>query len=125
MSRFGFCGPSYPSLSPNVDAERCINFYPETVEGQGASSVAMYPTPGLNLFATLAGAGVNGLYQYNGRLFGVGSNFAEINSAGVVTAYTFLPTVTAPATMVANNNGQLAVCAQNQLWLFPDRKAHV
>lgn len=53
MARFGFCGPSYQSQSLNVDAERCVNFYPESVEViAGKSALALYPTPGSVLFAS-------------------------------------------------------------------------
>ena len=119
MSRFGFCGPSYTSESPNVAANRCVNWYPETVEGDGATAVAMYPTPGLSPFTTLLGTQVEGLYPFNDRLFAVGSNFAEIASDGTVTPYTFLPASTGPVTMAANNSGQLLICSAEQAWIFP------
>lgn len=58
MARFGLCGGSYQSQSPNVDAEFTANWYPEPVEANGRSALAMYPSPGLSLFATLPGAKV-------------------------------------------------------------------
>lgn len=48
MSDFGFCGATYQSQSSNVDAERCVNLYPEIIPGQGRPGVALYPTPGLD-----------------------------------------------------------------------------
>jgi hypothetical protein len=55
VGRFGFVGPSYTSQSSNADAERCANWYPETIEAQGKSILAMYPTPGLTSLQTLPG----------------------------------------------------------------------
>jgi len=43
----GFVGPTYENHSLNVDAQRCINWYPELVEsGTGKSRYAYHPTPG-------------------------------------------------------------------------------
>ena len=53
MARFGFCGPSYTSQSPNADDERCLNWYPELIEGSGKGQYALYPTPGLSLTVAL------------------------------------------------------------------------
>lgn len=92
MARFGFVGPTYASQSLNADAQRTINWYPESIEsGQGKSALAMYPTPGLALFATLvAGApvgGVRGAIAMNGRVFfAAGTLFAEVNAAGQLVA---------------------------------------
>lgn len=118
MARFGFCGPSYPSYSPNVDAERCINYYPENVEGNGKTAVAMYPRPGLKTFATITGSSVRCTYAFNGRLFAVGDNFNEIHQDGSVTAYTFLTVDSRPVTMAANSANQLIICSGGELWLF-------
>lgn len=117
--RFGFCGPSYPAESPNVDAERCINLYPETVEGNGKSAIAMYQTPGLLAFANLGAAPVRGLYEFNDRLFAVNDRFNEVFATGMNAAYSFLPIDANPVYMAANNANQLLICSAGQLWLFP------
>lgn len=66
MGRFGFVGPSYVSQSPNADAERCLNWYPERLEGAGKSVYALYPTPGLSsYYSGLNGASVRGLIAAN------------------------------------------------------------
>jgi hypothetical protein len=56
MSRFGFCGASYPELSPNVNAEECINFFPELADGAAKSPLPLLPTPGLKQFAKVQNA---------------------------------------------------------------------
>lgn len=120
MTFDGFCGPTYESESVNADCQRSINLYPEIVEsGKGVTRVAMYPTPGITPFASMAGTYVRGLYAFNGRFFGVGSQFCEIFSTGKVTAYSFLPDDGKPVTMAANNANQLIICAGGELWLFP------
>jgi hypothetical protein len=94
MAQFGFVGPIYASQSLNADAQRTVNWYPESIEsGLGKGAYALYPTPGLAPFATLvAGSppgGVRGAIAINGRaFFAVGNLFAEINSAGKVIAGT-------------------------------------
>ena len=53
---FGFVGPSYEAPSIYVDAQECINFFPEIdpLKQPGTRGVvALYPTPGLTLKAVL------------------------------------------------------------------------
>lgn len=120
MPPFGLCGPSYTSESPNVDAESCVNWYPENVESASANTpIAMYPCPGIKPFSAVAGSGVRGLERFNDRTFAVGANFAEILSDGTAVGYAFLPVDNNPVTMAANNANQLIICAGGQLWLFP------
>lgn len=103
MARFGFCGPSYTSQSPNADDERCANLYPEQIEGQGKSQFALYPTPGLKLVVTLpTGLPICGMIQVPGtvggsyRTFAVsGTGFYEIfGSPGIGFGFTLLGTMT-------------------------------
>ena len=95
MARFGFCNGvgSYRSQSPNVDAESCINLYPESIEsGWGKSANALYYTPGFSLFCTLGGVSVRGFIgistagQTIERVFAVsGPWFYELFSDGSFT----------------------------------------
>ena len=90
MARFGFCAGGYKSQSLAADAQRCVNFYPETDEsGTGKSQVDLYPTPGSAIFAALAGLSVRGFVQITeqgintGRCFAVsGQYFYELFSNG-------------------------------------------
>ena len=62
MARFGFCGATYQSQSLNSDAQRCVNFFPETDEsGLGKTPTSLYGTPGFTLFASLIGPSVRGM----------------------------------------------------------------
>lgn len=119
MARFGFTsGGTYTSESPNVAAQRCVNWYPENTEIDATTPVALYPTPGLSSFANLTGAEVRGMYEFNGRLFVVTDKFYEVFSDGTYTGYSFLPDDKQPVTMAANNAGQLLICAAGELWMF-------
>ena len=89
MGRFGFCGPSYTSQSITADCQRSMNWYPEFIESQmGKSAMALYPTPGLKIFATLPSLiapqmFVRGLLAINGRMFAVaGEDLFEVYQDG-------------------------------------------
>jgi hypothetical protein len=59
---FPFIGEAYTSRSSNVNAQRCVNMYPE-VDETGKHVIALYGTPGLTLKVTCAaGAAVRGMY---------------------------------------------------------------
>lgn len=64
-----FVGPSYQSQSPIADAERCVNFYPEQIEGQ--QKIVLYPTPGVSAFSSLATSPVRGMFTQGDRVFTV------------------------------------------------------
>lgn len=53
MARIGIVGGTYAGQTPNADAERSVNWYPELVESaQGVSPIQMVPSPGLKVFST-------------------------------------------------------------------------
>ena len=43
MARFGFVGPSYSSQSPNLAADRTMNWYAEAMEDANAKAPAALP----------------------------------------------------------------------------------
>lgn len=130
MARFGFCGPTYSSQSLNVDAERCINLYPEIVEStSGKSATALYCTPGLNLFANLGSSAVLGLFacRPNGstadRLFavvqsGINQVLFEIFSNGTFANRGTLSAPTTTLVTMKHNGTQLLICTGGQLWVL-------
>ena len=66
---FGFVGPSYEAPSIYVDAQECINFFPEIdplKEPGQRGVVALYPTPGLTTVAVLNSGEVRGLRTVSG-----------------------------------------------------------
>lgn len=83
----GFGGPTYLAVSPVMNAERCINFYPEPGNKDSKSPMSLVGRPGLSAspFITLANTPVRGLWAGNQRLFAVGGTHVyEISSVGVV-----------------------------------------
>jgi hypothetical protein len=98
MARFGFCGASYPDLSPNVNAEELINFFTEMPSSPAAATdTALLPTPGLKVFASTPAASVRGEFAVlsnptvatPGRYFAaIGTVLYQVNANGTLTAYT-------------------------------------
>lgn len=129
MARFGFCGATYQSQSLNVDCERCINLYPEQVEGDGKSRIALYPSPGLKIAYNLGSTSILGQFSCQpagsktDRLFAVVQNgnnqtLLELfqNGASIQRG-----TILAPTTSIvtfAHNGTQMLICSGGNLWLF-------
>ena len=79
--RIPFVGQSYQAYSPNVSAERTVNFYPEINNIDKKGVLAMYGTPGYTTYinlATKAGLSTNipirGMYEFQGVLLIVSGN---------------------------------------------------
>lgn len=103
----GFVGPSYVSQSSLVDAEQCINFYPEATESAGAVvRYALYPTPGLTRFSTVPQTPIRGMFAQDGRVFVVGgAQFNEVVSTGVSTEIEGMASDANQATMCSSGDG--------------------
>ena len=89
--RIPFNGPSYQARSVQLSAQRCINLFLEQAPQGGKTPAALYPTPGLRLFAT-CGAGPHqgamvcndGLYVVSGgRIYTVASNGVAVDIGGI------------------------------------------
>jgi hypothetical protein len=117
MARFGFCGGSYKSFSSVIDAEECMNRYPEAVESAvGRSAMSLIPKEGLKMLVSLpAGNGqqVLGVYTFNGRTFTCGViiptqqvHLYEILAGGILKDWGSLgaPLTSAPGIFAANPN---------------------
>ncbi len=104
MEFVGFCGPSNPSQSVIADCERLRNWYVERVESPAApTGAALYPTPGLQAFASPSGSGVRGAWAMNGRCFFiVGTNIVEVFQTGAYTVRGTVAEDDRPATISYN-----------------------
>lgn len=80
-------GSSYQSMSIAADCQKTVNLYVEQIEsGAGKSRQALYPTPGLRLFATLPDVMVRGLFESQGRVYAVaGGSLCELHADGTST----------------------------------------
>lgn len=87
MATFPFVGGSYTARSKNLDAQRCINLFPELASPVSKAITALFGTPGLSLWATLAGGGVRGTLPFSATIgvVVVGSNVYTVDTAGVGT----------------------------------------
>jgi hypothetical protein len=125
MGRFGFCGPSYTSQSITADCQQAMNWYPESIESQlGKSAMALYPTPGLSVFAALPSLiaptrAVRGMLAIDGRLFAVGGpNLYEVYKDGSNNNRGNIGDDYNQVTMASNgaDGNQLVVCSAGNLY---------
>lgn len=102
--QFPFVGPSYSARVKNLDAQQCINLYPE-MGGQNSKTVAsLIGTPGLALWATLAGGCVRGMLKFSATLslIVVGVNVWRVSSNASPTLIGTIPIGTTPVSMATN-----------------------
>lgn len=99
-----FVGPAYQARSKNLAAQRCINWYPVASEVGGSKVRALYPTPGLRLFADVGSeAPVRGAFEAAGLLYVVcGAACYRFNNKGVKTTLGTLLTSSGPVTFAQN-----------------------
>lgn len=68
MKLQGFIGPAYQLNSANVDAQRCVNLYPEVIEsgnGKGGQVAYLKKTPGLDDLFTLGDGPIRLIHAEN------------------------------------------------------------
>lgn len=126
MPRFGFVGPSYSSQSLIADCQRLMNWYPEMIESaDGNSPLALYPTPGLKLFAQIE-APVRGCIAVTagpggGASFWVGAgNLYQVSAAGVARLIGPVGNDFKRVSMALNGSAgnQLCVCSAGELYIY-------
>lgn len=93
--------------SRNVTAQERLNCYIEVLPGDDRARLAIYGTPGLDLFASFGDTPIRGLYQRGDYLYAVHrGTFYEINNAGVKTSRGTIGTTVGKVYM-ADNGTQL------------------
>lgn len=86
MARIPFIGPAYLSRSLNMNAQRCVNLYPE-MDQTGKNVFALYGTPGLTLKVTVGSGPIRALYAGETYLYAVSGNTVYyIDTSWVATA---------------------------------------
>lgn len=96
-------GTSVEGISKTVSAQSRVNFYVEPTPDSGVSPFALYPLPGTMLFVDLGEAPCRAAYAIDDSLYVVqGSNFFEINNAGIATLRGTLMTLSGRC-WIANN----------------------
>jgi hypothetical protein len=93
--------------SHNVTSQHRLNCYIEVQPGDDRSKVAIYGTPGLDLFTSFGDTPIRGLYQRTDFLYVVHrGTFYEVNNAGVKTVRGVIGT-TSGRVYMADNGTQL------------------
>lgn len=116
----GLVGPSYEAFSLPFDAQRTINMFPVVNEsGQGKEVAALYSVPGKQLFATVGGGPIRGLFaSANGRVFAVSdTEVFEISSDGSATIRGSLITSDTDCTF-DETPLELAICDGTNLYIL-------
>jgi hypothetical protein len=87
MPEISLFGISQTGKSLNVTAQDRLNCYLEVQPGDDRARVAIYGTPGLDLFTSFGDTPIRGIYQRTDYLYAVHrGTFYEINNAAVKTA---------------------------------------
>jgi hypothetical protein len=87
MPELNLFGVSQYGKSLNVTAQDRLNCYLEVQPGDDRARVAIYGTPGLDLFTSFGDTPIRGIYQRTDFLYAVHrGTFYQINNAGVKTA---------------------------------------
>lgn len=104
MAQFPFVGPSYSPRAKNLDAQQCINLYPEVGGTTSKTVMALLGTPGLALWATLAGGSVRGLLRFSDTLAVAvcGPNVYSLTTNGASTLLGTISNGTSPVSMASN-----------------------
>src|ERR687896_134528 len=97
----GFVGPAYQAQSRIIGAEVCRNWFPQRVESPSPrAQYALYPTPGLETFATGMESPMRGIFAQDDRCFAVGgAKFYELDADGTVTEHGSVTSDPWPATI--------------------------
>jgi len=121
----GFVNGSGQARSPNVNAEQCINFYPDFADGTPKARVWLRPSPGFSEAYILTGARNHcvGLATIEARAFAVaGMGFYELfedNGQNTLRGTLVLDADTTAAQIVSNGIGrQVMVIAGGKGYIF-------
>jgi hypothetical protein len=100
-------GISLFGKSSNVSAQERLNCYLEVQPGDDRAKVAIYGTPGLDLFTSFGDTPIRGIWQRSDFLYVVHrGTFYEVNNAGIKTIRGVIGTTTGKVYM-ADNGTQL------------------
>lgn len=107
--QFPFVGPSYSARVKNLDAQQCVNLYPERGGPNSKSVAALIGTPGLALWTTLAGGNIRGMLRFDAdtSLVVSGPNVYRVTDAGVSTLLGSITAGTTPVSMATNGTDKV------------------
>jgi hypothetical protein len=115
----GFCSGTYQSQSPNIDAEDCINLYPEKSGSEGAKvPIALLHCPGKTVFAKIPEATGGFVYTVNGRSFAAATDLYELLANGTTVVRGSMGAAPAGPTQMASNQDQLIAMNNGNLFVL-------
>jgi len=101
-------GGAYRSSSLNLNAQTCINLYPERDKHGGKYPSALFPSPGLTLFLQKTGNSVRGMFEMNNLLYVVIDNkFYIVDANANYVAKGTLKTGVGPVSIWVNDPKQV------------------
>jgi hypothetical protein len=121
MAQFPFVGPSYSTRVKNLDAQQCINLYPELGHPNSKTVAALIGTPGLLLWLALAGGGIRGVIRFSATLSVVvcGPNAYTVTDAGVSSLKGTITNQDTPVSMASNGTTVMIVTGPTGYTLNP------
>jgi len=117
----GIAGPAYESSSKNVNAQTCINWYPEIDQIDGKSQIALYPTPGTDLIGTVGVGPIRGSTEHAGKLYFVSADeLYSMDTTEVFTLEGTLNTNSGRVSMASNGTqgNQLMIVDGTDGWIY-------
>lgn len=117
MKAIPFIGAAYTGRSDNVDAQRCVNLYLEA-DKDGKNPMALYGTPGTELFAYLSAYPVRGMHVVANILYVV--NGDKLNAVFTNGTFSLVGTLTTTSGRVsmADNGTQLIIVDGATGWIY-------
>lgn len=124
MAKIDLIGPGYVGRSKNVNASRCVNFYPEVNSQDSKSIVSLIGTPGTQYFTNAADGIIRGMHTFNGLIYLVsGNKLYSVDPNGVRSSQLGETLQTSLGRVVFSNNG-LAPTGGNQLIISDGTKLY-
>jgi hypothetical protein len=104
MAQFPFVGASYSARVKNLDAQQCINLFPELGGPSSKNVAALLGTPGLRLWTTLSGGGIRGELRFTKDIAVVvcGPNVYTVTSGGISNLRGTVSSGAGPVSMASN-----------------------
>jgi hypothetical protein len=120
-----FCGPTYQSRSTNIDADRCINFFPEISQRDSKDLVSLIGTPGTSLFASCGQGPIRGVHVWNNQMWVVsGNQVCSVTTTGTVANVGTISTSNGPVSM-ADNGLTIGGVGGNQLMIADGANGYI
>ena len=114
--RFPFIGPAYLSRSLNMNAQRCVNLYPE-VDKSSRKVIGLYGTPGKTLRVTAGSGPIRGMYTGETYLYAVsGNEVYYIDTSWTATALSGTLNTSTGTVAMDENASQLIIADGGDLY---------